>query len=66
MNIDDISVQNTLSELLDDNYQAISKFITKASLKRLVDILKQRVPHEKYLKILSAISVCKGKSIINN
>jgi hypothetical protein len=40
MNIDDISVQNTLSELLDDNYQAISKFITKTSLKRLVDILK--------------------------
>jgi len=40
MSIDDLSVQNSLSELLDDNYQAISKFITKTSLKRLVDLMK--------------------------
>lgn len=40
MSIDDISVQTSLSELLDDNYQAIEKFITKTSLKRLVDLMK--------------------------
>lgn len=66
MNIDDDQVQNSLQELLDDNYQAITKFITKISLKRLVDILKSRIPHEKYLKILSSIAICNGKSIINN
>lgn len=40
MMIDDGSVQNCLSELLDNNYSAISKFITKQSIKRLIDILR--------------------------
>ena len=66
MMIDDYSVQTSLSELLDDNYQAISKFITKTSLKRLVDIMRLQIPHEKYLRILSSICVCNGKSIISN
>ena len=28
--------------------------------------MKKRVPHEKYLRILSCICICNGKSIINN
>ena len=66
MMIDDQSVQSSLNELLDDNYQAISKFITKQSLKRLVDIMRLQIPHEKYLRILSSICICNGKSNINN
>lgn len=66
MMVDDPTVQNTLSELLDNNYQAISKFINKTSIKRLVDIMRLQVPHQKYLRILSSICICNGKSIISN
>lgn len=41
MIIDEITVQASLSELLDDNYQAISKFITKESIQRVIDIMAQ-------------------------
>lgn len=64
--IDDVNVQNSLAELLDDNYYAIQRFISRNSIKRIVEIMKAQLPHEKYLKILSSICVCKGKSITNN
>ena len=32
----------------------------------MIDFLKTKVPHEKYLRILSSICICNGKSIINN
>lgn len=55
-----------MSELLDDNYYAINKFITKKTLERLVSLISQRIPHEKYLRIFSCIVICNGKAIINN
>jgi inositol 1,4,5-triphosphate receptor type 1/inositol 1,4,5-triphosphate receptor type 3 len=66
MMIDDINVQSSLAELLDNNYYAIQRFISRNSIKRIVEIMKGQIPHEKYLKILSSICVCKGKSITNN
>jgi hypothetical protein len=40
MMIDDKNVQSSLAELLDDNYYAIQRFITKNSMKRIIEIMK--------------------------
>lgn len=40
MIIDEVTVQASLTELLDDNHHAISKFITQESIQRVVDILR--------------------------
>ncbi|KAM3129578.1 hypothetical protein pb186bvf_018329 [Paramecium bursaria] len=66
MSFDHIQVQNTLNELLDDNYQAINKFIIPQTLQRLIKLICQKPPHQKFLRIFSHIVVCNNKAIISN
>lgn len=63
--IDEARVQESLIGLLDDNYEAIQKFITEDSINRVIENMIAN-PHEKYPKILSALCVCKEKAIIKN
>lgn len=47
MMINEARVQESLKELLDDNYEAIDKFITEDLINRVIENMVQN-PHEKY------------------
>jgi hypothetical protein len=66
MVIDQVSVNQSLSELLDDNFKAIQQFITNESIEQVVNSFHETIPHQKYLGILSAMCICQGRAVTKN
>ncbi|CAD8078308.1 unnamed protein product [Paramecium sonneborni] len=65
--IDDEQIQISLTELLNDNYYSINKFIQEETFKGLVSTIStKKNVHEKHLRIFSSIIICEGKPIIKN
>ncbi|CAD8077595.1 unnamed protein product [Paramecium sonneborni] len=69
--IDDEQIQVTLTELLNDNYYSIDKFIQKKTLNQLVNTLintknNNNDVQKKHLRIFSSIIICEGKPITKN
>ncbi|CAD8193240.1 unnamed protein product [Paramecium pentaurelia] len=62
---DEARAQDSLKELLEDNYESIQRFVTDDHIQKVYEKMKYN-PNEKYLSILSSICVCKGRAILKN
>ncbi|KAM3147677.1 hypothetical protein pb186bvf_000005 [Paramecium bursaria] len=59
-------IQTCLSEILNDNAQAIKIFLNQNSIARIIDIISSQIPHEKFLNVLSSICVCNDNPLQEN
>ncbi|CAD8133692.1 unnamed protein product [Paramecium octaurelia] len=66
MSLNQPAIQTFLSEMLDNNKEAIQKFLNENIIKKLIELITQQSPHDKYLKILNAICVSSNQAIREN
>ncbi|CAD8049274.1 unnamed protein product [Paramecium sonneborni] len=66
MSLSQPAIQSFISEMLDNNREAIQKFLTENIIKKLIELIMQQSPHDKYLKILNAICVSSNQAIREN
>ena len=64
--MDEKYIQIFISELLNDNTQAIKKFVNQSVIEKLIEIIESKPPDEKFLRVLSAICVSNGQPISEN
>ena len=62
----DILAEATLTELIDNNKIVLEKKIKKQTITTFISLLFNNEAHEKYVKLLRALSTCNGSAMLNN
>ena len=62
----DILAEATLIELIDSNKIVLEKKIKKQTITTFISLLFNNEAHEKYVKLLRALSTCNGSAVLKN
>ena len=62
----DLLAEPTLTELIDNNKRILENKINPETIEKFVNMLKTQSPHEKFVKLLRALTVCNGEPMTKN